>query len=109
VPLVLIKTTEEKDKDEIIARAITDLTMIELGVVESDVAVKFEKSETCRIDLYLYDKKQYPYQKDRTGDVFDLLAEKIIQKVDEITNKKFILEMHLIFPERCFRAGRLRF
>ena len=109
MPLVLIKTTKEKNNDEIIAKAITNITMEELGVVESDVAVKFENSGICRIDLYLYDKKQYPYQKERTRDVFEVLSKKIVQKVKKITNESFMLETHLILPERCFRAGKPRF
>jgi len=109
MPLVLIKTTEEEKMDEAIAIAITNVTMSELGVVESDVAVKFENSDICHVDLYLYDKKQYPYQKERTDDVFDKLSEKIAQVIEEITTKKFAVEMHLILQSRCFRSGKARF
>lgn len=109
MPLLLIKTTEEKDYDLAIAKKITEIAMEELGLVESDVAVKFEKSAKRHIDLYLYDKKQYPYQKERTVDVFDQLSKEIALTTEKITGKKFIIETHLILKERCFRAGKSRF
>lgn len=109
MPLVLIKTTEKPDLDHQIAEEITAVTMNELGVVESDVAVKFENATFCRIDLYLYDQKQYPYQKERTDDVFARLEKNVREAVTKLSGKEFEIEVHLILKERCFRAGRPRF
>lgn len=109
MPLILIKTTKDSKDDFKIAKEITDLTMKTLGVTESDVAIKFENSNLCYIDLYLYDKKQRSSQKDRTEKVFENLRKEIKKCVEKISETNFSIELHIILKERCFRAKKPRF
>ena len=83
MPLILVKTTASKSLDVMIVHKVTEATMETLGVKADDVAIKFEKANRNILDLYLYDKKQYPYQQERTADVFERLKTKIEKIINE--------------------------
>lgn len=109
MPLILVKTTTNKSLDEAIVHKVTEATMETLGVKADDVAIKFEEADRNILDLYLYDKKQYPYQQERTADVFEQLKTKIEKIINNETGTIFQVNLHLMPQERCFRGGKPRF